>query len=131
MLLASSVAVWWSERGLKTGRRWQQPLGLGIAALLGLVFLAVQGLEWMKKPFRPDTSTYGSLYFTITGFHMAHVVAGLLMLAALLLWSLMGYFDARRHSALSIGAVYWHFVTAVWLAVFGALYLAPRFGAGA
>lgn len=131
ILLAASATVWWGERGIMRGRPGQLRLGLAATLVLGAVFLAMQWKEWQGKPFGLAHDAYSSLFFTITGFHMAHVVVGLLMLAALLLWSLMGYFDARRHSALSIGAVYWHFVTAVWLAVFGALYLAPRFGAGA
>jgi cytochrome c oxidase subunit 3 len=47
------------------------------------------------------------------------------MLAALLLWAAMGKFDARRHAAVSIGALYWHFVDAVWLAVFTTFYITP------
>jgi heme/copper-type cytochrome/quinol oxidase subunit 3 len=68
------------------------------------------------------------LYFTITGFHMLHVIVGLLMLAVLLLWTAFGYFCADRHSAVSIGVMYWHFVTIVWLAVFFTFYITPRLG---
>ena len=60
-------------------------LGLAVAFLLGAIFVAVQLLEWHNKPYRLASSTYSSLYFTITGFHMAHVAVGLLMLAALVL----------------------------------------------
>ena len=48
------------------------------------------------------------------------------MLLALLGWTALGYFGSERHSAFSIGALYWHFVGVVWLAVFAALYLSPR-----
>jgi cytochrome c oxidase subunit 3 len=56
---------------------------------------------------------------------MAHVVVGLLLLAAMLLWSLLGYFSRGRHAAVTIGALYWHFVDAVWLFLFVSLYLSP------
>ena len=128
VLVAASLTVWWGERGIMRGRPGQLRIGLAATLVLGVLFLALQWYEWSNKPFTLSTDVYGSLFFTITGFHMAHVAAGLLMLLVLLVWSTLGYFDQRRHSALSIGAIYWHFVTAVWLAVFTALYLMPRLG---
>ena len=58
-------------------------------------------------------------------FHMAHVVVGLLVLAALGFWAFRGYYSRERHEPASIGALYWHFVDAVWLAVFTTFYLVP------
>lgn len=130
VLLVASATMWWGEKGVRTGRPGQLKLGLLATVLLGIVFLGLQLLEWHNKPFHLTTDVYGSLYFTVTGFHMAHVVAGLLMLVALLVWSLLGYFDERRHSAVSIGAIYWHFVTAVWVLVFLSLYVSPYLGVG-
>ena len=71
------------------------------------------------------TSAYGSLYFTITGFHMVHVVVGVLMLSMVLLWSALGYFSPRHHARVTIAAIYWHFVDAVWICVFFTFYLSP------
>lgn len=128
ILLLASGTVWWGERGLRRGEQGKLRLGLLLTIVLGAVFLALQVIEWKHKSFTPATNAYGSLYFTITGFHMAHVLVGLGMLLFLLVWALLGYFDVRRHSAVSIGAVYWHFVTAVWLAVFATIYLSPYLG---
>jgi heme/copper-type cytochrome/quinol oxidase subunit 3 len=125
VLLASSVAAWWGEGGAKRGERRRQLLGLALAILLGTVFLIVQIFEWRAKRFGPTDGSYGSLYFTTTGFHMAHVAAGLAMLFAVLSWSLLGYFRPRRHEPISNVVVYWHFVDAVWLAVFSTFYLSP------
>jgi heme/copper-type cytochrome/quinol oxidase subunit 3 len=126
VLLASSVCVWWAERGIKRGSRASAVLGLALGFLLGLIFVVVQVFEWLSKTFSVSSHAYGSLYFTITGFHMAHVAGGLIMLAVLFIWTAMRYFGAQRHAAISIGAVYWHFVDAVWLLVFTTFYLTPR-----
>jgi heme/copper-type cytochrome/quinol oxidase subunit 3 len=127
VLLLSSVALYWAERsGARRGSRARLLVGLGSALLLGSVFAGVQWREWHDKAFRLGSDNYASIYFTVTGFHLAHVVIGLLVLAMLFLWAALGYFDRDRHAALTIGAVYWHFVDAVWLAVFTALYLIPR-----
>ena len=128
ILLLSSVALIWAERsGARRGRRWQLLGGLALSLILGIVFVIVQLREWQGKPFSVRSGTYGSSYFTVTGFHLAHVVVGLLILFALFIWALRGYFDAQRHAPLTIGAIYWHFVDVVWLIVFTALYIVPRF----
>lgn len=128
ILLASSIAVGWAQLGIQRGSQARLVLGLAAGTLLGIAFLVVQYFEWAAKPFNIDTSTYASLYFTVTGFHMAHVVIGVLMLAALLLWSALGYFNRVRYAHIHIGALYWHFVDAVWLAVFFTFYLTPLLG---
>jgi cytochrome c oxidase subunit III len=125
VLLASSVAVWFGEYGTKRGNRPVQLIGLGTAIALGVVFVVIQYFEWQAKPFTLTSSPYGSLFFTITGFHMAHVIVGLIILISLLFWAAQDYFGPIRHSAVSIGAIYWHFVDAVWLAVFFTLYVTP------
>ena len=125
ILIAGSLVVWWGERGIERGRSRPLALGLTAALILGILFVSMQFYEWSRQPFRLSTDVYSSLYFTITGFHMLHVIAGLLILAVLLLWTALGHFDAERHAAVSIGALYWHFVTVVWLAVFFIFYIAP------
>jgi cytochrome c oxidase subunit III len=126
ILILGSVVMWWGERGIKRGKSGQLMMGLAAALTLGVVFVAMQGFEWRGEPFKLSSGVYSSLYFTITGVHMLHVIVGLLMLAVLLLWTALGYFDANRHSAASIGVIYWHFVTVVWLGVFFTFYIAPR-----
>ncbi|MBC7484113.1 MAG: heme-copper oxidase subunit III [Rhizobacter sp.] len=126
ILLVGSVTMWWGERGVRAGRNGQLLIGLAVSILLALAFVGLEGYEWAHKDFTPKSHAYGSLYFTITGFHLAHVLVGVLMLAMLFVWALFGYFGIRRHSAVSIAVMYWHFVTAVWVAVFLTLYVVPR-----
>jgi len=128
ILLSSSVAVWWGEQGLKAGRRGQQLGGLALAIVLGAVFVAVQLFEWKSKTYGPTSGSYGSLYFIITGFHMAHVIVGLGVLATVFGWSAAGYFDPRHHGPVLVTSAYWHFVDAVWIAVFFTFYISPYLG---
>jgi heme/copper-type cytochrome/quinol oxidase subunit 3 len=126
VLLASSACVWWADRAAAKGAHGRTLLGLAGSIVLGILFVGLQLVEWRGKSFSLVTDPYGSLFFTITGFHMVHVIVGILMLAVLLVWTAAGLFTPRRHAALSIGALYWHFVDAVWLAVFSALYLSAH-----
>jgi heme/copper-type cytochrome/quinol oxidase subunit 3 len=128
ILLSSSVSVWWGERGVKAGRRGQQLGGLALGMALGAAFVVVQLFEWKAKSFGPTSSSYGSLYFIITGFHMAHVIAGLGVLATIFGWSAARYFDRRHHGPVLVASAYWHFVDAVWIAVFFTFYVSPYLG---
>jgi cytochrome c oxidase subunit III len=130
ILLLSSVAVWWGEKGIRQGSVRQLNWGLGVGIVLGLIFIMVQAKEWANKSFTLASNLYGSNFFTTVGFHLAHVSAGVLILIALFIWSLRGYFDGVRNAYISIGALYWHFVDAVWLTVFFTFYLSPRLGVG-
>ncbi|HEX5385748.1 MAG TPA: cytochrome c oxidase subunit 3 [Gemmatimonadales bacterium] len=126
ILLISSGTMVWAERGITRGDQERLRIGLLITFLLGALFIVLQGIEYGNKMFTPQSDVYGSLFFTITGFHGAHVVAGLLMNLFVQVRAWAGHFTARRHLAVSNVALYWHFVDVVWLFVFASLYIAPR-----
>ena len=77
LLLASSFVAWFGERGVLNQRRGQALVGFAGAFIMGTVFVAVQWFEWKAKAFSIGTSSYASLYFVTTGFHIAHVLVGL------------------------------------------------------
>lgn len=131
LLIASSFVAGYGERLiLRGGSRLKAALFLAASGVMGVIFVSVQGLEWWDKRFTLSSNSYGSLYYVITGFHGAHVVVGVLILFVLALWTALGYFDPRRSAPVSIGAIYWHFVDAAWLAVFFTFYVSPRLGVG-
>ncbi len=125
ILLTSSVFFWASEHCIQGRQRRWSIASMALAVILGIAFVVIQLNEWSKKAYDMTSNLYGSLYFTITGFHMFHVIVGLIILMLLLLWIALGYFDDRRYAAVTIGGLYWHFVDVVWLFVFTTLYLTP------
>ncbi|MGA9794465.1 MAG: cytochrome c oxidase subunit 3 [Rhizomicrobium sp.] len=128
VLLLSSVAVGWAQFNIERDDNRRLCIGLAVGAILGMIFLVVQYFEWAEKSFTLASTPYSSLYFTITGFHMAHVIVGVVMLWALFAWSAMGYFNRVRYAHIHIGALYWHFVDAVWLVIFFTFYITPYLG---
>jgi cytochrome c oxidase subunit 3 len=125
VLIVSAGTMAWAQRAVLRNRRGSVTLALLVTLALGVVFTALQVLDWRFETFTLRSSEYGSELFTITGLHLAHLVAGLLALLAVAVWSALGYFDVRRHAPVLIIALYWYFVVAVGIAVFVALYLMP------
>ena len=115
LLTSSSFFTYAAESGIRRGRQRALVLGLGAAFLLGLA-----------REFTPRTDTYGSLFFTVTGAHSAHLVAGQLHMAWIQVRAWFGAYSPRRHLGVQMAAIYWYFVVAVQLAIFVSLYLTPR-----
>ncbi len=126
LLLTSSATMWWGESGIKRGEVGRLRIGLAVTFALGTIFLLLQAGEYASSPIGPGTNAYGSLFFTITGFHGAHVALGLLMNLFVQLRARLGHFTATRHDAVTNISLYWHVVDGVWIAIFASLYLSPR-----
>jgi len=129
VLLSSSGTMYWAERSIKHGDRTRLRIGLAITILLGLIFLAIQAVEFADKLKKtlPHVHAYAASFYTITSFHALHVITGLLLLSYTFVRALLGHFDGQQHLAVKNAGLYWHFVDAVWIVIFTTLYLSPRF----
>jgi heme/copper-type cytochrome/quinol oxidase subunit 3 len=113
-------AGWW-KRQLRSSKLW-----LLMTAILGTTFLCYQAFEFTSFVHEGLTirkNLFGSTFFTLTGFHGAHVTAGVIWLLTLLGIDMkrgLGPADALN---VDICALYWHFVDVVWIAIFTLVYL--------
>jgi heme/copper-type cytochrome/quinol oxidase subunit 3 len=96
-------------------------LVLTLFCALAFVYVALRG--WAQANFHVDTDAYGTLYYVLTGTHLAHVIAGAVLLLALALFLGKRAFEANQHAGVEAIAYYWHFVFVVWLAVYATIYL--------
>jgi cytochrome c oxidase subunit III len=109
------------ERILGSSKLW-----LFATALLGVAFLVCQAYEFtsfVHEGLTIRTNLFGSTFFTLTGFHGAHVTAGVLWILSMLFVDMkrgLGPADAMN---VDIMALYWHFVDVVWIAIFTLVYL--------
>ncbi|HVY37748.1 MAG TPA: cytochrome c oxidase subunit 3 [Polyangia bacterium] len=127
ILVGSSGTIYAGEHALKKGARVVARLALIVTILLGVLFMAIQVLEYLDhlQELTPRTNAYGSLFYVITGFHALHVVAGLLMLIYVACLPDLDPPDAP-HRPLHNAALYWHFVDVVWVFVVATLYVLPH-----
>jgi cytochrome c oxidase subunit 3 len=71
--------------------------------------------------------TFGTLFYVMTGLHMAHVFCGVIFLSLVLWQGIAGLLSRTRYEPLEAGAIYWHFVDVVWICLFSVFYLlTPR-----
>jgi cytochrome c oxidase subunit 3 len=125
VMVLGSAAAWWSSRSALRGERLPLLLALGTMILLSAAYIALAFADWFSKPYGFADSPYTSIYFVISGFHLAHVAVGFLAFVMVLLWTLLGYFDAVRHLPVTVAALYWYFLAVVYIAVFFVLYVTP------
>jgi cytochrome c oxidase subunit 3 len=113
------VGVWAIRRGDRTGFL----RNTGITLVLGLIFLIGQIYDYTQLGFGITDTAFGSTFYTLTGFHGAHVLGGAIMLSVVLYRGMAGQFSAKHHDAVEATSIYWHFVDVVWIALFSTLYL--------
>jgi cytochrome c oxidase subunit III len=115
-------AVWAIRRNDRTAFLRQ----IAFTLVLGVVFLVMQAIDYAVLYSEGMTLTagpFGTTYFTLTGFHGAHVFGGAVMLAVVLYRGMAGQFSARHHDAVEATSLYWHFVDVVWIGLFSTIYI--------
>lgn len=123
VLLASSVTAQAGVRAAerfdsRAVRRW-----FLVTVGLGAVFLANQALEWHALDFTPRSHPYGSMYYLMTGLHGVHVLGGIVALLALVVRASVERAGVAQETAVVAVGYYWHFVDAVWVALYATLFL--------
>ena len=123
LLLSSSVTMQWAVRAIGRGKVATMRRALRVTLLLGSIFILVQGYEFATNGFGLDAGVFGSTFYTLTGFHGAHVLAGLGFMAIVATRARHGLISAEHHTAVEAASYYWHFVDAVWVVLFSTLYV--------
>ncbi|HEX9270524.1 MAG TPA: cytochrome c oxidase subunit 3 [Candidatus Limnocylindria bacterium] len=122
-LLSSSVTMQIAVNAIKKGDRARMIRWLIPTIVLGAAFLIGQGYEYTKLGFIPRDGVFAAVFFTLTGFHGAHVTGGVLFNSLCLYRGLRGQFSGSRHIAVEAASIYWHFVDVVWIGLFTTIYV--------
>jgi heme/copper-type cytochrome/quinol oxidase subunit 3 len=126
ILLMSSLTVVLALNSVKRGDDRNTRVWLAATIALGSTFIAGQVYEFTafnNEGLGYRTNLFSSAFYTLTGFHGAHVSVGIVMLTTMLLLSFRGRLKRDRAETLEIVALYWHFVDIVWVLIFTIVYL--------
>jgi cytochrome c oxidase subunit 3 len=122
--LTCQLAVW----AIRRGDHVAFVRNIAVTFLIGIVFLVMQAIDYVElgaEGLTLASGTFGTTYFTLTGFHGAHVFGGVVMLGVVLYRGMAGQFSPSHHDAVEATSLYWHFVDVVWILLFSLLYLLP------
>ena len=127
VLLLSAVAM--RRAIIAVGRNQVRPLQtyLLAAGVLGTTFLCVQGFEWVRlirHGLTMSSSMYGATFYFLIGLHGLHVMGAVVWLLAVLAGAMRGRYDGERRLGVELCGMYWYYVSVIWLALFGLVYLA-------
>jgi nitric oxide reductase NorE protein len=118
VLITSGYMAALAVAARRGGARGRARLHLAAAATLGFVFLLVKAHEYtglIGEGIGTETHPFFTFYYLLTGFHAAHVVAGIVILG------LVAAYDDPHH--METGAAFWHMVDLVWVLLFPVIYL--------
>jgi cytochrome c oxidase subunit 3 len=122
-LVGSGIMVYLSNKSLARGDNAASKKQLGVVILLGIVFVGIQGFEWMRMlghGLTMTSSTYGSFFYMIIGCHALHVFGALAVLIGVFFKFSKPDF---KHSSYWGIQVFWYFVVGVWPIIYILVYL--------
>jgi cytochrome c oxidase subunit III len=129
ILLMSSVAMVLALNHVQRGHRGQGTLWLFLTALGGAIFLGAQVYEFTyfvaHDGMTLGSNLFASSFFTLTGFHGAHVTVGIIYLMTLASLTWHGKIPPEKSLNVEIAGLYWHFVDVIWIIIFPLVYLIP------
>ena len=129
-LLSSSLTIHFAVRLLSRGKVISFALWWLLTIALGSVFLAGTALEWRyliyDEGLTIQTNLFGTTYYSLVGLHAFHVTVGMLALAMVAIFTLLGYVRQEHAERAEVLSMYWHFVDVVWVVVFVVVYIIGR-----
>jgi len=129
-LLSSSLTIHLAVRAVRKARISSFGFWWFATLTLGAIFLIGTGREWHKLIFSDgltiSTNLFGTTYYSLVGLHAFHVTVGLIAIAIVMTFTLLGKVTSTHSERLDVLSLYWHFVDAVWVVVFTVVYIVGR-----
>jgi cytochrome c oxidase subunit III len=125
ILVSSSFTIHYALEAIRRGNHAGLKLGLVLTWILGAAFLFIQVNEYAHIGFSARDLGFGSIFYSLTGLHGAHVFVGLLLLSFATIRAFRGHFgpEAENHLGVEVPGIYWHFVDIMWIVVFVTVYV--------
>ncbi|MBE3570147.1 MAG: cytochrome (ubi)quinol oxidase subunit III [Bacillales bacterium] len=132
LLLTSSLTSVYAIYHMRNYNFKRMQAWLFITVLLGMGFLAAEIYEfnhYVHEFHHTFTSSaFGSAFYTLTGFHGAHVTFGLLWILTLMLRNAKRGLNLYNAPKFYVASLYWHFIDVVWVFIFTVVYLMGKVG---
>lgn len=119
VLLLSSICLWFASRALKSNNKSMQRTALWATLFLGLVFGYLQFMGWtslyLSGAALVNNNASISMIYVVSGFHLLHVLAGVVFVINTLIGSYKNIPLEREVYRQDIAAIFWHFIDILWI----------------
>lgn len=117
-----------TDLSARRGNRTFSQIGLVIAVVFGVTALVLRSFEFSAVYFRWDSNAYGSVVWFLLGMHALHLLVLTSESVLLTIWVFTREYDMKHRVDIVTVAVYWYWVTGMWLLIYGVVYFTPRLG---
>ena len=148
IIILSSISLQWGLNSIKKNQVWNLKIGILVTFILGIGFVVFQYLAWNDlvsqgiyfvgrvkdittdftyipgpanetvKQAAETGNVAASFLYVITGLHVVHLLGGILALVVVLVKSLREKYSASNYNGVTVCAIYWHFLDALWIYLF-------------
>lgn len=125
-LLYSAVTMWQARRAMRQGMQARSVMFLLYTTVLGVVFLGIQGYEWIKLiqvGLTLSSGVYGATFYILIGTHALHVFGAVIWLISVLVHAWKGYYRPKQDIGMAVCAMYWFYVVGLWPILYWLVYL--------
>jgi cytochrome c oxidase subunit III len=126
VLIASAIPNELTKQAAKKYDLSKVQLWIVVCLMLGVVFNVIRIFEFMSLNVWWDQNAYGSIVWTLLGFHTVHILTDFIDTAVLALILFLGPVEEKRFVDVYENAMYWYFVLIAWLPIYALIYFAPR-----
>jgi cytochrome c oxidase subunit 3 len=123
LLASSSASMLFVSHFIARNRFTVARLWLGVTMLLGTAFVLLSLHGWTMASFAIDTNAYGSVYYSMLGFHIFHVSTGVLLMMMLFFNMRKAAFQRDQRAGAETIGFFWHFVFGIWLLIWGSIFV--------
>lgn len=121
LLFFSGISITSAQYYIKGGKERESKRYIIYTIILGTIFVYLQYIEYSLSLFSLSDSIYGSLFFSLTGFHGVHVIMGIIFI--IIAYLRLPQSSISHHLNFVLSAIYYHFVDIVWIFLYAILYI--------
>ena len=119
VLLISSICLFLAARALRNAQLSTHKTFLWLTLLLGVVFGYLQVEAWVSLyqsgAFLVNNNAAISLIYIVSGIHLLHIFAGLLLILSTLLGAYGKIATTRLQFRMEVSSIFWHFIDILWI----------------
>ncbi|MCG9129593.1 heme-copper oxidase subunit III [Candidatus Poribacteria bacterium] len=125
LLVFSGFSMFQAFRSIQQDRVKYLRYHLLLTGALGLLFLVIQGSEWIQligQGLTLQSGVYGATFYVLIGCHAVHVLGAVIWLAIVIGKSLAGRFSSSSYTGVETCTIYWIYVVALWPVLYFLVY---------